>query len=378
MQYLQKNAATGDLERGLKNKWRWQWLEETDSQGQRYDVWLAKVDIPGMAWCKLCNKNIAYAQNGKKVFAKHTEDHHHREMVNQQQHTQTLPGAHPIAAPVSRQDQREGLKAITAAFVAEHCLPFSLAPHLVEYAKRIFLQMIDVVERVAKLEDALVVYYSGFLTPDEKKKCSPRLKDIMERRQISGEVQARLLQMQETMRKQSRSDTNSDRKDRIIVALINNATKFQAHIKLYQGLLPELRAYVKLYQSEKPTVHTLHKEMFDLTRKFIAFFVRADEIPECRVSELLRLDLDDRNLQVSVVELCLTLAAVVGQSSTGAVSLYDCLTLTATRLCFSACLCGRGRGWKEKVSVHHAPIMDHLHRLQTLPHDHLQKVNTSI
>ncbi|XP_071378224.1 zinc finger and SCAN domain-containing protein 12-like isoform X2 [Centroberyx affinis] len=92
MRYLQKNAATGDLERGLKNKWRWQWLEETDSQGQRYDVWLAKVDIPGMAWCKLCSKNIAYAQNGKKVFARHTEDHHHREMVSQQQYTQTLPG----------------------------------------------------------------------------------------------------------------------------------------------------------------------------------------------------------------------------------------------------------------------------------------------
>lgn len=75
----------------------------------------------------------------------------------------------------------------------------------------------------------------------------------MEHRQISGEVQASLLQMQETMKRQSRSDTNWDRKDRIIVALINNATKFQAHIKLYQELLPELRAYVKLYQSEKPS-----------------------------------------------------------------------------------------------------------------------------
>lgn len=32
-----------------------------------------------------------------------------------------------------------------------------------------FLQMIDVVERISKLEDALVVYYSGFLTSDEKK-----------------------------------------------------------------------------------------------------------------------------------------------------------------------------------------------------------------
>lgn len=136
MRYLQENAATGELERGLKNKWRWQWIEETDSQGQKYEVWLAKVDIPGMAWCRLCNKNIAYAQNGKRVFACHAEDRHHREMVSQQQHTQSLPGAQPVAAPVSCQDQREDLKAITAAFVAEHCLPFSLAPHLVEYAKR--------------------------------------------------------------------------------------------------------------------------------------------------------------------------------------------------------------------------------------------------
>lgn len=52
--------------------------------------------------------------------------------------THTLNGTHTIAAPVFRLDQKKHLKAITAAFVAEHCLLFcfSLVPHLMSMPSR--------------------------------------------------------------------------------------------------------------------------------------------------------------------------------------------------------------------------------------------------
>lgn len=87
-------AEIKKLDRGIKNRWRDDWLKETDNFGKPVHTWCRKLtDKPGVAFCLLCQQDIRYGQNGKKVLLKHAnEDKTHQKAVRQQALTQTLPG----------------------------------------------------------------------------------------------------------------------------------------------------------------------------------------------------------------------------------------------------------------------------------------------
>ena len=36
---------------GIKNKWKWAWLEEKNDYGNFYSDYLRKLDAPGLAMC---------------------------------------------------------------------------------------------------------------------------------------------------------------------------------------------------------------------------------------------------------------------------------------------------------------------------------------
>ena len=78
MKILPRDANTKLLEKDAKNKWRWEWLDERDSQGQKYEDWLKKPDITGMAYCDACGKTISYKSSRKRALRLHAEDTKHK------------------------------------------------------------------------------------------------------------------------------------------------------------------------------------------------------------------------------------------------------------------------------------------------------------
>ena len=66
MKYLPPGYNTKELEKDVKNKWRWEWLSEVDEDGGKWGTWLKKPDISGVAFCELCGKTINYKSSGKK------------------------------------------------------------------------------------------------------------------------------------------------------------------------------------------------------------------------------------------------------------------------------------------------------------------------
>ena len=78
MKFLVRNSDTKLLEKDAKNKWRWEWMEERDSQGQTFDEWLKKPDTTGMTFCDACGKTINYKSSGKKALRLHAEDSNHK------------------------------------------------------------------------------------------------------------------------------------------------------------------------------------------------------------------------------------------------------------------------------------------------------------
>ncbi len=66
MKFLPPGYNTKELEKGVKNKWRWEWLGEVDASGEKWSKWLKKPDKVGIAFCEVCAKSINYKSNGKK------------------------------------------------------------------------------------------------------------------------------------------------------------------------------------------------------------------------------------------------------------------------------------------------------------------------
>ena len=98
--------------------------------------------------------------------------------------------------------------------------------------------------------------------------------------------------------KQQKSDTSSDRKDRILNSLFLRRVETETKLNLFRGLLETFTRYVKVFQSESPLIHTLHSRMVDLTREFLGMFLKPENIPE-RPSQLVKLDIEDRNIILS-------------------------------------------------------------------------------
>jgi hypothetical protein len=55
---------TKHFEADIKNKWRWEWLSEGDSCGEKWGEWLQKPEARRITFCQLCNKTINYKSNG--------------------------------------------------------------------------------------------------------------------------------------------------------------------------------------------------------------------------------------------------------------------------------------------------------------------------
>ena len=60
------------LEKNVKNKFKWVWLEGKDKNETFYSDYLRKLKEPGVAWCLACKDKINYGSSGKNAFSKHS------------------------------------------------------------------------------------------------------------------------------------------------------------------------------------------------------------------------------------------------------------------------------------------------------------------
>ena len=91
--YIEKGVETSRWEVGVKNKWRWGWIEETGTDGKPHGSWCQKLKEPGACFCVPCSRKVMYGSSGVKVLNRHASDPDHIASVRAVSHTSTLPGA---------------------------------------------------------------------------------------------------------------------------------------------------------------------------------------------------------------------------------------------------------------------------------------------
>ena len=171
---LKGNEDLKQLEGHLKNKFRWAWLQEKDSNNDFYSDYIRKINVPGKVKCIWCEKILDYSKDGKKAMKQHGQTKVHIGQKNIRKSNQTLPAnffgggkdssvsqlsgggecALPYGAPpnihdvgtckslkkpiqplTSFQDRKSHAESTTLAFMALNSLPFTMSPQLIQYAK---------------------------------------------------------------------------------------------------------------------------------------------------------------------------------------------------------------------------------------------------
>eukprot|EP00745_Piridium_sociabile_P001247 TRINITY_DN1076_c0_g1_i1.p2 TRINITY_DN1076_c0_g1~~TRINITY_DN1076_c0_g1_i1.p2 ORF type:complete len:137 (-),score=29.46 TRINITY_DN1076_c0_g1_i1:635-1045(-) len=93
MKYVERECDVTELEKDVKNKWRWAWLSEKNDTGVKFEEWCQKVAVAGTCYCVPCGKTLLYANRGKKALSSHADDPQHVANHKSIRQTCTLDGA---------------------------------------------------------------------------------------------------------------------------------------------------------------------------------------------------------------------------------------------------------------------------------------------
>ena len=154
------------IDKDVANKFKWTWLEDKDENEMFLSEWVGKVDVAAKVLCLLCNDLIKYGKKGKSALRKHSKKDHRGKIAALKNNT-TLPSSLTLAAKngtlctmpygaganirdgaqcssrtkealpkiVSFEDRLAHNNAFIVSFLAEHNLPFTMAPNLIEFAR---------------------------------------------------------------------------------------------------------------------------------------------------------------------------------------------------------------------------------------------------
>ena len=66
MEFATTTDDVREIDKTVRNKWRWDWLEN-----DKMKQYLRKVKQPGQAFCTICKKTLQYQSSGKKDLKQH-------------------------------------------------------------------------------------------------------------------------------------------------------------------------------------------------------------------------------------------------------------------------------------------------------------------
>ena len=98
------------VDKVLKNKLRWNWLDDFDKNGDLISCYLVKVNQSGVAMCKWCKQMIKYGSNGKKSILEHSVSKKHKLNRNITKTNQTLPASFQTLLKQNKETIRKSVK----------------------------------------------------------------------------------------------------------------------------------------------------------------------------------------------------------------------------------------------------------------------------
>ena len=109
-----------EVDKGIKKKWRWAWMEAVGIDGKRYGSWCQRLRQPGGCYCTVCARKLFYGSSGRSGPAHNASVRFARADV-----------------PASMTDRGTDLKIRVCSFIAEFDLSFTIAQPLVTLCRKL-------------------------------------------------------------------------------------------------------------------------------------------------------------------------------------------------------------------------------------------------
>ena len=71
--FLEWGSEISSVDRHIKNKFRWEWLNEEDYQGDLFSDYIRKSTEAGEAFCTYCGCYLLYGVAGKVALITHSK-----------------------------------------------------------------------------------------------------------------------------------------------------------------------------------------------------------------------------------------------------------------------------------------------------------------
>jgi hypothetical protein len=112
-QLLKRGDSLKEIEKDVKNKFRWDWLDfEVEICGFKVKIGdsVCKRTEPGLAFCTLCSKDIKYGGRGRAVIVQHLNQKDHQKRLKAQRESMMISVQSDVIAVTTRPSQGVTLK----------------------------------------------------------------------------------------------------------------------------------------------------------------------------------------------------------------------------------------------------------------------------
>ncbi|GFQ67652.1 s-phase kinase-associated protein 2 [Trichonephila clavata] len=135
------------LEEGVRNAFRWNWIERRDGNGDTIGTWCKKINVAGQAYCVFCISLLKYGGEGFKAFTNHSKTvtrikyskfiRHSMTLSNYANSKNTDDLLENDARPLDIVTRKARQEVLITSFIAENSLSFNVAPNLIELCKQL-------------------------------------------------------------------------------------------------------------------------------------------------------------------------------------------------------------------------------------------------
>ena len=91
LNFIDRNASLLDIEKTVKNKFKWIWLDERDGNNVVLSSYVRKLPQPGIAYCLHCEARLDYSKKGKSFIHRHANSSAHVKKWKAHSSNQSLP-----------------------------------------------------------------------------------------------------------------------------------------------------------------------------------------------------------------------------------------------------------------------------------------------
>ncbi len=180
-------------------------------------------------------------------------------------------------------DKKVALELICKALGIKYTVPANYAPHR-------WLSVYDISVDTERMLDAYIVFYSAFLTKNDKEIYEEVVSEIYKRHGVDKSTITAMNKVLAKMGKKKMTPDGQARTKRIVSKLFHTLSKTKVQLHIYTSVLPLLKKYTMLFQMNKTMIHLLNDKQIELVSGFLTLFIKPEVIANAKNIQNVQLD----------------------------------------------------------------------------------------